>query len=1126
MNSQSVNSRGYEIKEEIGAGGFGVVYRASQPSVGRDVAIKVVLPEIARDPQFAQRFEQEARLAAQLEHANIVPLYDYWQDEKRAYLVMRWLKGGSLHELLKQGPLDAETAVRLVTQITSALEAAHEKGIVHRDLKPANVLLDDKGNAYLSDFGIAKYLVGTTMGTVEGTFIGSPAYMAPEQITGGQLTTLSDLYCLGLTLFEIVTGETPFGDLDTAAMLYSQVNEPLPLASQRNPALPADVDHVIQRATAKEPGSRYPDPATLSEAFAKAMLPNDPRLDGREEELPLHNLPAQSTPFIGREDDVAALNAFLANSETRLVTVVGPGGMGKTRLALATAETQIGHFEHGVFFVPLAPVEDSENVALAIGRAIGFSFPGRVDPTQELANYLRRRSMLLVLDNFEHLLGGALVVSEIIRTAPDIQIIVTSRQRLQLHDEQLLHLQGLSYPTRESAENAAEYAAMQLFTQSARRVKSDFDLAQVDLAPLAKICRLTQGMPLGILLSAGWIEMLSPLEIAEELDRSMDILETSLQDVPQRQRSMRAVFDYTWEYLNRHEREHLIKLSVFRGGCSFHAAREITGASLPAIRSLVDKSLLQAGARDRYEIHEMLRQFAAGKLADDPDEETRIFDAHAGYYLKAVAQREQALFSVQFVETMAEIDADLDNVSAAWRWAVDNHQVELLEQATKCLFYYHYWHNNVQSLFKNAQLVVDKYSDSKIPEERSVLAMVLLYQGWNLPNQEDKALVERSLAILSEPLLDQLDTRATRAFGLSRLGHIESLSDTERSRELLTESLSLFESIDDRHGVSGVYLRLSYIASNIADFDEVERLARSSHAIREELGNPLERAESVRIIANALLMQGRTEEGLEIGRKLEATAHNLGGHYAAGVVGMPSVIYRQAGLFEEAYQSYGEVAAAAENSGDPTMMLSSGLWQAWVGVHLGKYGHFLSVADAQRDVYSSRYYLGHLELGRAASLLGLSRPEESLEEARKAVESFRLGGLLPRLSQSLATLALVQRALGKADSAAEQLHDAIRLSIQMQSPPVLSYSLASSALLLADQGDKERAVAVYALASQNPIVTNSRWFYDVAGKEIETIADSLPQAEAEKANAKGADMDLWATANDLLGEFRVTPHAD
>jgi predicted ATPase len=1126
MDSEAIKGRGYDIQEKIGAGGFGVVYRASQPSVGRDVAIKVVLPHIARDPLFIQRFEQEAKLAAQLEHPNIVPLYDYWQDETQAYLVMRWLRGGSLHELLKNGPLDAETAVRLTTQIASALETAHEKGVVHRDLKPSNVLMDEKGNAYLSDFGIAKHLVGTTIGTPTGAIIGSPAYMAPEQITSGEVTAQSDLYSLGIMLFEMVTGETPFGDMEPVAMLYNQVNEPVPLACSINLELPSEVDQVIQKATDKDQAVRYPDAASMSVAFQRALDPISFQLGLDGEEGQLHNLPAQSTPFIGREDEVAALCDFLDDPQTRLLTIIGPGGMGKTRLALATAETQVGHFLHGVYFVPLAPVDTVEDVALAIGRAIGFSFPGRADPTEELANFLRRRTMLLVLDNFEHLLDGASVVTTIIQAAPGLQIIVTTRERLQLHDEQLIPLSGLSFPSWETLEDAAEYAAVQLFMQSARRVRPDFELVHEDLEPLARICRLSQGMPLAILLAAGWIELLSPAEIAEELSHNLDILETAIRDRPARQRSMRTVFNYTWAHLNRKEQILLQNLSVFRGGCSIRAAREITSVSLLLLRSLVNKSLLQPTSGDRYEVHELLRQFAAEKLADDPDEDNTIHNAHSAYYLTAVADRKEALFSDRFLDTMAEIDIDLENVRAAWRWAVENRRVELLEQAVICLFNYHNWQKNVQYQFKDAQLVVDHFLESKIPRERFVMAWALLFQGIDLPNNEDMQLVQRGLSILREPSLVHMDIRAAMAYGLQRWGGMESLSDTDKSRELLGESLIVYESIGDRRGLAEVLLEKSYNTGRDGDFGEAERLARLSFAIREELGNPLEQVESLWSVTFFVANQGRIEEGLQLGRQCLALNYILGGRYR--VLGLHSFadLSRVSGQYVEACRRYKEVKVAFEEIGDLINLLRTISWHALAGLHIGKYRQFLSIVDEQREIYTSRYFLGQLELGYCCALLGLGRPDEALEESRRAVESFRLGGLQPDLSRALATLALVLRAVGDADSARERFTEAIQLAIEMRSPPVLMYSLPSAALLLTDGGDNDQAVAVYSLAMQNPIVANSQWFYDVAGKEIETIAGSLPPDDAEAARARGAGMDLWKTAEELLNEFKSTPQDD
>ncbi len=270
--------KGYELQERIGQGGFGAVYRAYQTLVKREVAIKIILPQYANHPDFIRRFEAEAQLVARLEHLHIVPLYDYWRDPSGAFLVMRWLRGGSMQDALKRGFWSPEDAGRLLDQIGAALAVAHRNGVIHRDLKPANILLDEERNAYLSDFGIAKNLGHDAKSAAladeldtPGTVIGSPAYMSPEQIRSKAITPRTDVYGLGIVMFEVLTGKQPFADAQSSELILHHLNDPLPALRELRDELPASLNRVIQKATAKDSEDRYPDTLTFAADFRRAL---------------------------------------------------------------------------------------------------------------------------------------------------------------------------------------------------------------------------------------------------------------------------------------------------------------------------------------------------------------------------------------------------------------------------------------------------------------------------------------------------------------------------------------------------------------------------------------------------------------------------------------------------------------------------------------------------------------------------------------------------------------------------------------------------------------------------------------------------------------------------------------
>ncbi len=339
---------GFELREKIGEGAFGQVYRAYQPSVGRDVAIKRIAPQHARQPEFVRRFEAEAQIVARLEHPHIVPLYDYWREEEGAFLVMRWLRGGNLQDSLAMGPWKMEPTVHLLEQISAALTAAHNHGIIHRDIKPANILLDEEGNAYLTDFGIAKDLTARLREATAGELVGTPEYFSPEQIRSEPVTSASDIYCLGIVLYEMLAGEHPYAGSDLVGLIHKQLNEPLPPLDSRRPEVPEAVHKVLRRATAKDPAGRYQSPLELAAAFRDA-IGSRRAIHPRSDVFPARDFPKLNdaeqsqpeNPFTAREWELAHLNNLagkMLDGKGQLQFVIGEAGMGKTRLLQVFAQ--------------------------------------------------------------------------------------------------------------------------------------------------------------------------------------------------------------------------------------------------------------------------------------------------------------------------------------------------------------------------------------------------------------------------------------------------------------------------------------------------------------------------------------------------------------------------------------------------------------------------------------------------------------------------------------------------------------------------------------------------------------------------------------------------------------------
>lgn len=549
------------------------------------------------------------------------------------------------------------------------------------------------------------------------------------------------------------------------------------------------------------------------------------------------NLPLQLTPFVGRTTELAQINRRLDDPACRLLTLIGPGGIGKTRLALQAAASQTRVFLNGIFFVPLAPVSTPETLVFTIANALQFSFYNKERPQSQLINYLREKELLLVMDNFEHLLDGARLVSDILQHAPQVKILATSRERLNLRCEWLFDVQGLPYPQEEKDGSGKSYSAMQLFVQSAARVRSDFSLT-VERAHVARFCQLVEGMPLAIELAAARLRSCSCSEIVAELKQNLDLLTTSLQDMPERHRSVRAAFAGSWQALSPIEQSIFRKLSLFRGGFGHDAARQVAGASRQTLDALVAKSLLRQSTTGRYELHELLRQYAAEMLIPFPQERQEAQIKHGLYFATYLHQRENALHGKMQKEALAEIGSEVENARAAWQYALAKRNFAVISKSLEGLFVFYDirgWLDEGKEAFARAAAALQETKEGEDEATRNLLlGQVLTRQSWFCFRL---GLYELACELV-EKGLDYLSEQREEAFARLVLGVVaREKGEYTEARTLFQEGQALYQAVDDRWGMAAAFEYLGDVARMVGEYDQAQRQYERSQLLFQETGD-------------------------------------------------------------------------------------------------------------------------------------------------------------------------------------------------------------------------------------------------------------------------------------------------
>ena len=843
---------------------------------------------------------------------------------------------------------------------------------------------------------------------------------------------------------------------------HRQLIHLLAMAGERSAAL-AQYE-TCRRILAQELGV---EPMTETTALFEAI-----KREAIQAEPPDSDLPPAPTRFVGRTEELAELAEWLAAPDCRLVTLVGSGGIGKSRLALRVLEEQRGLFAHGVDFVPLNAVASSEFIAYAIAEVIHFSPQGPQAPDEQLLNYLREKEMLLALDNLDHLLEGCTLIEQILNRAPGVILLATSRERINLREERVYYLEGLTYPETDMPDaNVENYSALALFTQCAQRVDRRFTLDAHALPDVVRICRMVEGIPLGIELAAAWVDTRACRDIAEEIAANSDALTTTLRNVDPRHRSLRASFEYSWKLLTDAERACLARLAVFQGGFDRHAAAQVAAATPDLLTGLIHKSLLRADANGRYSLHPLLHQYVAEKL-DATGDASAVYSEHAHYYATFLERQEPHLKGASQKQALAAITLESDNVRQAWQWAVSQGYAHEVERSLESLYLFYdirCWFQAGVALLTPA---IDRWNDD--PLQEPLLGKLLARQG---ALDQHQGFYQQAIAALERgmEIFERREMPGEQTFCLANLANaIRHQGRNDEAEQLAQRSLALSKQIGDRRGMAQSLQMLGILRYWTGDLEQTEALLKESLALARELGDQ---------------------------RLIMAPLNNLGDaacHH---------------GDYDKAQRIFEECLALSRALDD----------QFNVAIHLNNLGTVLHLREEYPQ--AETFYQESLDIcrqigdqnGQAIALSNLGEIAYTIGNYRKASQFYREGLSIGRAIQEPWTIMMCLNNLGEIACAQNNcldaqthLTEALQIAQETQTLTMATKILMNLARLFAQQGLKSQAAALLDLVRRHPASESD--IQEKAGRLLDELGLTAPDATT---------LSLEEIVARLLPEFRT-----
>jgi predicted ATPase len=844
----------YFILRQLGAGGMGEIFLARDPRLERDVVLKMLPAEVAADAERMARFRDEALALAAINHPNIATIFGFEESDSGVLaLVLERVEGSTLAERLKRGALPTNEALRVCGQIAEALEAAHARGVIHRDLKPDNVMLAPTGVVKVLDFGLARRLAGSgDSSDSDGKVSGSPGYMSPEQARGELQDQRTDVFAFGCVLFECLTGvravETPWDIRVNFSLLAGRA--PSRVQDLIGRCLEPDVD----RRLAEIRTARIEIEEVLGIRSAAALRA------GEQMAAAPHHLPFQATPFVARKQAVDDCLGLLRT--TRLLTITGVGGGGKTRLAMRLAEVLTQEFQDGVWFADLAPITDPERVSEAVATVLEVSEEPGIPAIAAIARQMAARRALIVLDGCEHLLGAC---GELARTllgsTPNVKLIATSRENLGVPGESTYSVPPMSLPEAGQRDLGVIQSseAVQLFLGRAKAVRPDFALNEDRSRALVEICRRLDGIPLAIELAAARMRVLSVEQILARLHDRFRLLAGG-HAAPARHQTLRASIEWSYDQLTADEQRLLRLASVFAGGWTLEAAAACAEEwdefqVLDLLTRLVEKSLVIVeridGEDTRYRCLESVRQYAFELL--DKAGETQAARSHHRDWCVAFAERAGKQIRASELNWFDRVEAEIDNLRGALEWCRED--PEGAEPALRIAASLG-WFWAIRGYNREGRQWIAEILARTVFPPSADLATVLLAAG-NMAYRQDDLDTARGYYQQSLDVRRAIGDEAAIAGLLGSLGNVaQSLGEWHEARALFEQALEISRKNGHKVWQGTSLICLGNVTRYLGDFETARVHLEEGLALARQTHN---------VVTEAIALQGLGDLNLQTG---------------------------------------------------------------------------------------------------------------------------------------------------------------------------------------------------------------------------------------------------------------------